>query len=97
MKFDNVTNVFDLQIFDNETAALLKFFEICTEMHSVSSFFLSESNIKTSLLMTHLKCTVVHYADLNLSSIYKPLLNYCFVFFDSLFMFILTRLLSKTL
>ena len=33
-------------------------------------------NITTSLLMIHLKCTVVHYANLNSTSINKPLLNY---------------------
>ena len=63
--------------FYKETTALLNFFEICTEMHFVSLFFLNERNITTSLLMTHLKCTVVHYSDLNSSSINKkPFLNY---------------------
>ena len=32
--------------------------------------------ITTSLLMIHWKCTVVHYANLNSSSINKPFLNY---------------------
>ena len=102
-KFCYVTNIFDLHIFDKETAALLNFFEICTEKHFVSLFFLNERNITTSLLMIHLKCTVVHYSNLNSSSINKPFLNYgslnmlflLFFFFDFLFTFILMRLLSK--
>ena len=60
MKFYRVINNFDLHTFGNETQVLLKFFEICTEMHFVSLFFLNERNITTSLLMIHLKCTVVH-------------------------------------
>ena len=98
----------DLHIFDKETAALLNFFEICTEMHFVSLFFLNERNITTSLLMIHLKCTVVHYSNLNSNSINMPFLNYgplnmllffffSFSFFDFLFTFILTKLLSKKL
>ena len=42
MKFYYVTNILDLYTFDNETAALSKFFEISTEMHCVSLFFLNE-------------------------------------------------------
>ena len=42
MKFYFITN-----IFDNKTADLLIFFEICTEMHFVSLFFLNEKNIIT--------------------------------------------------
>ena len=38
--------------------------------------FLKERNITTSLLMIHLKCSIVHYANLNSSSIDKPFLNY---------------------
>ena len=49
--------------------------EICTEMHFVS-FLLNERNITTSLLMIHLKRTVVHYSNLNSSSVNKPFLNY---------------------
>ena len=74
--FYYVTNIFDLHIFDNKTAALLFFFEICTDMHFVSLFFLNERKITTSLLMIHLKCTNVHYANLNPSSEKKPFLNY---------------------
>ena len=74
--FYYVTNIFDLHIFENETATLLNFFEICTDMHFVSLFFLNKRNITTSLLMIHLKCAVVHYANLNSSSINKPFLNY---------------------
>ena len=69
-------------------------------MHFVSLFFLNERNITTSLLMIHLKRTVVHYSNLNSSSVNKPFLNYAplnmlFLFFDFLFTFILTRILSK--
>ena len=102
-KFYYVTIIFDLHIFDKETVALLHFFEICIEMHFVSLFFLSERNITSSLLMIYLKCTVVHYSNLNSSSINKPFLNYgplnmlyfFSFFFDFLFTFILMRLLSK--
>ena len=56
-------------------------------------------------LMTHLKCAVVHYSNINSSSISKPFLNYgplnmLFIYlfiFDFLFTFVLTRLLSKKL
>ena len=103
-KFYYVTNVFNLYIFDKETAALLIFFGICTEMNFVSLFFLNERNITTSLLMIHLKCTFVHYANLNSSSLNKPFLNcgpfnmlFLFFFFNFLYTFLLTRLLSKKL
>ena len=76
MKFYYVTNIFDLNMFDNETVALFKFFEICTEMHFVPLFSLNERNITTFLLMIPLKCTVENYANLNSSSINKPFLNY---------------------
>ena len=75
-KFYYVINIFDLHIFDNETAAILNLFEICTEMYFASLFFLKERNITTSLLMIHSKCTVVHYANLNSSSRNKSFLNY---------------------
>ena len=75
MKFYYVTNIFDLHTFDNETTALLKLFEISAEMHFVSLFFLHERNIATSLLIIHLKCTFVHYANLNSSSMNKPYLR----------------------
>ena len=42
------------------------------EMHFVSLFFLNERTITTSLLMIHLKCTFVHYVNLNSSFINKP-------------------------
>ena len=74
--FYYVRNIFELQICDNETATLfifLKFARICTLF---LYFFQNESNIATSLLMIHLKCTVVHYADLNSSTKNKPFLNY---------------------
>ena len=57
-------------------AAILNFFEICTEMHFVSLYFLNERNITTSLLVIHLKCTVVNYDNLNSSSINQVFLNY---------------------
>ena len=61
---------FDVHTFENETTALLNIFEIFTKMHFVSIFFLNDRNA-TSLLMIHLKCTVVHYANLKSSSINK--------------------------
>ena len=99
--FYYVINIFDLHIFENQTATFLNFFEISAVMFLY--FFLNETKITTSLLTMHLKCTVLHYANLNSSSINKPFLNYrllnmlfrfCF-FFDFLFMFILMKLLSK--
>ena len=104
-KFYYVTNIFDLHIFDKETVALLNFLEICIKKHFVSSFFLNEKSITTSLLMIHLKYTIVHYSNLNSSSISKPFLNYgplnmlffFSFFYNFLFTFILTRLLSKKL
>ena len=42
MNFYYVTNIFDLQIFDNETLVLLKLFETCMKMHFVSLFFPNE-------------------------------------------------------
>ena len=79
-----------------------KIFEIFRKMYFVSLFLLNERNSATSLLMIRLKCTVAHYANVNSSSINKPYLRgrwmYYFVgFFNFLFMFILTRHLSKTL
>ena len=102
MKFYYVTKIFDLHTFDDERTAFSKFFEICLKIHFVSLFFLNEANIKTSFLIIHLKCTVVHYTDLNSRSINKPYVRTvenalsCF-FFYFFYMFILTRLLSKTL
>ena len=66
---------FYLQVFHNETAALLKFFEIYTKMRFASLFSLNERNIATSLFVIHLKCTVVYYANLKSSSIDQPFLN----------------------
>ena len=104
--FYYVTNIFDLHIFDNETAAFLfiylfiYLFEICPDMYFVSLFFLNERNITTSLLTTKLKCTVVHYANLNSSFKSKPFLNYVplnilFFFFFLFLMFILMKLLVQ--
>ena len=75
MKFYYVTDLHDPQIFENETKPFLKFFEICTKMHFVSLLFLNEGNITTSFLMIHIKCTDVHYANVNSSSINKSFLN----------------------
>ena len=65
-------------------------------------FFLNKRNITTCLLMTHLKCTVVHYANLNSSSINKLFLNYrplniLFRFFRFLIYVYFMKLLSKNL
>ena len=72
MKFHYATNIFDLHIFDNKTTAFLKLFEISTEIHFVSLIFLNERNITTLLLMIYLNYIVLHYANLNSSSINKP-------------------------
>ena len=55
MKFYYITNIVDIHTSANETTALLKFFQISTEMHFVSLFFVSERNTATLLLMVHLK------------------------------------------
>ena len=34
-------------------------------MYFVSLFFLNKRNVTTTLLMMHLKCTVIDYANLN--------------------------------
>ena len=84
MKFYYVKNVFDLYTFDNKNTALLNFFEISKEMHFVSLFFLNERSITNSLLMIPLKYAVVHYTNLNSSSInkaYRGPLNMLFRFF----------------
>ena len=73
--FYNVINVFNLHIFEKGTAAIYSFSGICTEIRFVSLFLLNERNITTSLLVTHLKCTIVRYANLNLSSINKSFFN----------------------
>ena len=39
MKVYYVTNIFDLHIFDNETRALLKCFEIFTEIYILFLYF----------------------------------------------------------
>ena len=75
MNFCHATDIF-LHAFGNETMAFLKFFEINTGMYFVSLFFLNERNITSSFLMIRLKCTVVHYANVNSNSVNKPFLNY---------------------
>ena len=74
--FYYVTNIFDLHICNNETATLLIFYEICKDMHFVSLFFSKWKEHYNLLLMIHLKCTIVQYADLNLGSKNKPFLKY---------------------
>ena len=51
------------------------FFKISTEMYFVSLVFLNERNNTTSRSMMYVKCNVVHYANLNSSSINKPYLQ----------------------
>ena len=72
--------------------ALLKNFEISTEMYFVSILFVDERNITTSLLMIHLKCAVVHYVNLNSSStnnLYlrtvEYVISFSFFFFEIIF------------
>ena len=81
MKFYYFANVFDLFTFGNETTALLKIFEISTEMHSVSLFSLNERNVTTSLLMVLLKFTIVHYANLNSGPVNKHYLRVVYALF----------------
>ena len=76
MTFYYITNIFYQQMFDYEKRLFLKVSEICMEMHFVSLFSLNEKSITTSLLTIHSKCTVVHYGNLNWSSIKEPFLNY---------------------
>ena len=100
MKFYYVTNIFDLHTFDNETTTLLNFLEVFAEIHFVSLFFLNERNVTNSLEMIHLRCTVVHYANLNSSPINKPYLwavVYAILAFSISIIFILTKFLSKAL
>ena len=73
MNFYCITNIFDLHTLYNKMIALSKFFEISTEMHLVSLFFLNERNITTLHLMMHIRCTAVHYANLNSSSKWQNL------------------------
>ena len=68
-------------------------------MRFVSLLFLNDGNIAISLMTIHLKRTAVHHAMLILN---KPFLNYrpsniLFCFFYFLFMFVLTRILSKSI
>ena len=64
-----------------------KNFLISTEIQFVSLFFLNEQNIATSFLVIHLKCSVVHYANLNSSSknkLYLRAVEYVILFFFSI-------------
>ena len=71
MNFYYLTNIFAVPSFNNEVTTVFKSLEISTEMHFLSLFFLNERNIATSLFIIQLKCTVVHYANLNSSSVNK--------------------------
>ena len=69
-------------------------------MHFVSLLFLNEGNIAISLLMIHLKCTVVYYANLNSSSLNKHYLwavEYAISFFRFLVYVCFNDALSKAL
>ena len=68
IKFYYMANVFDLQIFDNETTALLilKFAWKSVLLFYLLLFFLNDRNIVTSLSTIHFKCwsipkTVWHF------------------------------------
>ena len=68
IKFYYMANVFDLQIFDNETTALLilKFAWKSVLLFHLLLFFLNDRNIVTSLSTIHFKCwsipkTVWHF------------------------------------
>ena len=60
-------------------------------MRFTSLSFINERNVTVSRSVVDLTCTVVHYANLSLSSINKPFSNYglsniqIFLFFDLLF------------
>ena len=82
IKFYYVLNIFGPHTLDNERTALLKIFEISTKTFFISLVFLNEKNIKTSLLI-YLKFVVVHYRNLNSSSINKL---YLWVSFIKIFM-----------
>ena len=71
MKFYYVTNIFDPHTFDNKTTALLKLFKISTE-NGFCFFIFSKWKKYCSLIFNDtLKCAVVHYCNLNSSSINK--------------------------
>ena len=58
----NATNIFDLHIFENETAALFFFFFFFFNLHGYAfRVFLNERNMTISLLMIHLQCTCALY------------------------------------
>ena len=69
MKLYFVTNIFDIQIFDNGTRPPQTFLKLSRKSFFFSLFSLSERNVTIPLLMIHLKCTIVNYADQISSSI----------------------------
>ena len=100
MEFYYVINIFDVHTFENRTTALLNVFEIFTKIRFVSIFFLNDKNT-TSLLMIHLKCTVVDYTNLKSGSINKLYLraneHAIWLFFLFLIYVYFNGLLSKPL
>ena len=70
------------------------FFEICTNMHFVSLFFLNERNITTNLNSSSINMQFLNQGPLNILFLFFSLFLF---FFDFLFTLILTRLLSKKL
>ena len=67
----STANIFDLHILENETAGLFfQFTRICILV------VFSKWKMTASLLMILLKCTLVHYTNLNWSSENKLFFNY---------------------
>ena len=97
MRLYYVINISDLHIFDDETTALLKIFENCTEMHFASLFFLNERNITTTYDRFKMYCCALCSSKFKLHKQvvldYGPLNTLFDFIFYFLFMFILTRLL----
>ena len=65
MKLYCIINIFDRHIFDNETIAILKFFQISTE----SILFLCFFWMKASLLMIHLNANLNSLFIIHLSAL----------------------------
>ena len=64
---------FDLQIFDYETTALLKFFKFCTEIHFVPSILAEKQWLQRSQKI-NAKLKFLHRQSRNLTTVYKRLL-----------------------
>ena len=98
--FYYVTNIFDLHIFENETAPLLIVLFIVYGYAFRFFIFSKWKNMTVSHLMIHWKCTVVYYTNLNWSSKSKPFLNYgqlnmLFCFFRFLIYFYFNEAFAK--